>query len=309
MKSEFGFSGMAEGDIPAVYEIESVEQLRAIADDLRQRIISVLIEHPMTVTQVGERLGVAAARAHYHVRELERVALVRLVQTRERGGILEKYYRAVARDFNVPRALLHTMSPEDHLTVAGGFLHTISQAFMGALSRAVEADELGDERESLALTRNDVWLTRDEHQHVMEQLSEILKPFGARRGVAGEDEHTFVTISYRTPPPSPWEVAQLSRDGNDAPAPRKEGGRKWTGPTETSRLRRAMTAGALTVSRDYLEELRAEGALLDLTVFGYVHFADDVPADLVQQVVARFRHRGMLRARPEIREVLSAKGS
>lgn len=32
----------------------------------------------------------ARSDAHYHVRELERVGLVQLVETREKGGILEK---------------------------------------------------------------------------------------------------------------------------------------------------------------------------------------------------------------------------
>jgi len=73
------------------YEIENIEQLRAIADVLRLRIIDILQKQPMTVTQLGEVLGLAPAKVHYHVRELERVGLLRLVETREKGGILEKY--------------------------------------------------------------------------------------------------------------------------------------------------------------------------------------------------------------------------
>ena len=54
-------------DIPEVYELETIEQMRAVADELRQRIITQLLEKPMTVTQVGEQLGLSPAKIHYHI--------------------------------------------------------------------------------------------------------------------------------------------------------------------------------------------------------------------------------------------------
>ncbi len=73
---------------------------------LRLRIIDLLQGHPMTVTQLGEIMGMAPAKVHYHVRELERVGLLQLVETREKGGILEKYYQPIAKDISVSRNLL-----------------------------------------------------------------------------------------------------------------------------------------------------------------------------------------------------------
>jgi DNA-binding transcriptional ArsR family regulator len=86
-------------DQAEVYNLITVEQVRVMADELRQRILEELREQPRTVTQVGEILDLAPSKVHYHVRELERVRLVDLVETREKGGILEKYYRSVARSF------------------------------------------------------------------------------------------------------------------------------------------------------------------------------------------------------------------
>ena len=57
-------------DLPEVYELETLEQLRAIADELRTRIAEALTHRAMTVTQLGELLGQAPAKIHYHVREL-----------------------------------------------------------------------------------------------------------------------------------------------------------------------------------------------------------------------------------------------
>src|SRR5947209_5417117 len=100
------------------YEIETIEQLRAIADLLRLRIVDVLKEKPMTVTQLGEVLGEAPAKVHYHVRELEKVGLLRLVETREKGGILEKYYQPIARDFSVEKQLL-SAPPDEAVAMMG----------------------------------------------------------------------------------------------------------------------------------------------------------------------------------------------
>src|SRR5260221_14087956 len=121
------------------YEIETNEQLRAIADMRRARILELLRDQPMTVTQLGELMGEAPAKAHYHVRELERVGLLRLVQTREKGGILEKYYRAVAEDIQVPRSLLSSAPTDEALAALGKIFALASGDFLAAAARDLRA--------------------------------------------------------------------------------------------------------------------------------------------------------------------------
>src|SRR5947209_2274242 len=133
--------------------------MRAIADELRQRIFITLVEHPMTVTQVGERLGVAPAKIHYHVRELERVGLLRLVETREKGGILEKYYRPIAREVNVPRSLLQRMSPDEVVSAMSDFLQDVQRSFMRAMTVNLDGE---DGPKNISLTRSHFWLTDEE---------------------------------------------------------------------------------------------------------------------------------------------------
>src|SRR5918912_3243946 len=106
-------------DTPEVYLLESIEQLKAIADELRQRIIHALSRRQMTVAQLGDLLGQAPAKLHYHVRELERLGLVVLVETREKGGILEKYYRTRGRTLAVPSRLFQEQPPDE--TIAAVF--------------------------------------------------------------------------------------------------------------------------------------------------------------------------------------------
>src|SRR5579872_3196257 len=132
-------------DLPEVYGLETIEQLRAIADALRIRIIELLSRQPMTVTQLGERLGIAPNKVHYHVRELERVGLVRLVETREKGSILEKYYRAVAKNFQVPDDLLNTSSPDELLAAVNEFIKVVNDGLLAAMRRETQQRTHGEE--------------------------------------------------------------------------------------------------------------------------------------------------------------------
>lgn len=98
---------------PDTYTIHDVAQLRLMAHPYRMRIIHDLAKDKFTVTQLAEKYGDTPAKVHHHVKKLEKAGLVKLVETREVSGILEKYYRAVAGDFRVARSLLETAEAQD----------------------------------------------------------------------------------------------------------------------------------------------------------------------------------------------------
>jgi DNA-binding transcriptional ArsR family regulator len=88
------------GMLPVV-TVRAPADLKAFAHPTRVRILEMLIETPMTTKQLGDALGMSAAQAHYHLKFLERAAMVRLVKRREKAGVVEKYYRAVGRKYLV----------------------------------------------------------------------------------------------------------------------------------------------------------------------------------------------------------------
>jgi DNA-binding transcriptional ArsR family regulator len=77
-----------------------LRQLRVLADPLRVRILRALAREPRTTAQVAELLGENDTRLYHHVRALERVNLIRLVETRPKRGTTEKYYQAVPPEVN-----------------------------------------------------------------------------------------------------------------------------------------------------------------------------------------------------------------
>jgi DNA-binding transcriptional ArsR family regulator len=86
--------------------VTDLEQIRALADPLRLRILGELAGVPRTTKQVAESLGEKPTKLYHHVEALERVGLIRLTGTRPNRGTVEKYYQAVAAQFQVAASAL-----------------------------------------------------------------------------------------------------------------------------------------------------------------------------------------------------------
>jgi DNA-binding transcriptional ArsR family regulator len=93
------------GEIAPRLVLAELQQVRTLADPLRMRIVEVLRREAATAKQVALALGERPSRLYHHVAALERAGLVRVVGTRPVRGAVEKYYRPVARQFVVDRAL------------------------------------------------------------------------------------------------------------------------------------------------------------------------------------------------------------
>jgi DNA-binding transcriptional ArsR family regulator len=78
------------------------EQLRAINNVTRHRILGVLRDGPATITQLADKLGLAKGSSSYHVRLLERAGLVEVVSTRKVRGVTERYYARTSRGISLP---------------------------------------------------------------------------------------------------------------------------------------------------------------------------------------------------------------
>ena len=80
------------------YTLETLEQIKVLADPLRIRILEAFGEE-RTTKQVADLLGEKPTKLYHHVDALERIGLIALSRTRQNRGTLEKYYLAVARTF------------------------------------------------------------------------------------------------------------------------------------------------------------------------------------------------------------------
>jgi DNA-binding transcriptional ArsR family regulator len=64
-------------------------------------IIRLVDAEELSVSDVARKLGVNPGSAHYHMKELEKHGLVKLVREEIAGGVVRKYYRKSARHFTI----------------------------------------------------------------------------------------------------------------------------------------------------------------------------------------------------------------
>ena len=86
-------------DLADTLVVSAPEQLRALGDDLRARVISLLRERAWSIQELAQELDVPKGTVGHHVKVLEQAGLIRVVRTRQVRAITEKYYGRVAKLF------------------------------------------------------------------------------------------------------------------------------------------------------------------------------------------------------------------
>jgi DNA-binding transcriptional ArsR family regulator len=151
------------------------QRIRSFVHPTRMTILELLATEKRSVSGVARLLGVHPANLTHHFKLLEKTGLIRLVEKRDTGRNLEKYYRAVAYHFVVDPA--------------GGPL-----ADKRALALSILRDNLavairtlpssGDDRGVLAVLST-LRLTPADFAELQARLERLLSEFAARQSDAG----------------------------------------------------------------------------------------------------------------------------
>jgi DNA-binding transcriptional ArsR family regulator len=129
------------------YEAEDVlvvdrsDQLRAIADDLRSKIVSLLRDRARSTQELAEELSLPKGTVGHHLKVLERAGLIRVVRTRQVRALTEKYYGRTARLF-----LFQAEEDADARAIGSGALRRAAEE----LERAPAGASFGFVRSRLA---------------------------------------------------------------------------------------------------------------------------------------------------------------
>jgi DNA-binding transcriptional ArsR family regulator len=83
------------------YSLKTEEQVKSYVHPTRMNILKMLAKTKRTISSVAKELKVHPANITHHFKLLEKSGLIRLVEKRDTGRNLEKYYRAAAFNYNV----------------------------------------------------------------------------------------------------------------------------------------------------------------------------------------------------------------
>jgi DNA-binding transcriptional ArsR family regulator len=86
-------------EAPDVLVVRRPDQLKALADELRARIVVMLRERAQSISELAAKLGLPKGTVGHHVKVLESAGLVTVVRTRQVRAVTERYYGRTARLF------------------------------------------------------------------------------------------------------------------------------------------------------------------------------------------------------------------
>jgi DNA-binding transcriptional ArsR family regulator len=197
---------MKENQPMETFMIQDLETLRLLADPLRTQIIEILVQEPLTVRQVADRLGLTPGKLYYHVNLLEKHGLLVVVETRMVSNMLEKVYRSVSDDFDVEPSLLSFTTDQGKESLRSIFAGTLD-ATREDLARSLEARAFNLEHRGaqqqprkVILNRDIARLTEEQAEKFADRLEQLIKEFGSQdqAGKPGaEDLQTFaLAVAY-----------------------------------------------------------------------------------------------------------------
>jgi DNA-binding transcriptional ArsR family regulator len=147
--------------------VEEPEQLRALADDLRSKVIMLLNQRAASTTELAAVLKTPKGTVGHHLKVLEKAGLVRVVRTRKVRALTEKYYGRVARLFVLKSAEAEAL-PEE---LRGGAL--AAMMLRQAADEALASGAFGDDTSAFVHVR----LTPADVRRFQRRLNRLVADF------------------------------------------------------------------------------------------------------------------------------------
>lgn len=177
---------MSDSQPDDLFEIESLDTLKVVADPLRTQILEQLVVRSQTVKEVAAHLGLTPGRLYYHVNLLEEHGLIRVVAQRMISNLVEKVYRASAYQYDVKSSLLNFDTQEGKAsinTIVLGVLHATQEDLKRSLEARAYALELGapERPRQTTVTRQVYRIPETRATEFQERLRGIMADFEAAR--------------------------------------------------------------------------------------------------------------------------------
>jgi DNA-binding transcriptional ArsR family regulator len=184
---------------PGVREIDSVQELRALADPVRLAILSALDTHApdgelpvMSVKELAQHLGEPQTKLYRHVKQLEAAGLIEVAATRMVSGILEQRYRARQRDLRLSAALFRQHADESETAVRSAF-----DAFLtGVFNRARKQDWPSDGPDKPVMLVYDDRVSPEAAERIRARLEDVTQEIA--RAEAGDTPVSVAIGFYRS---------------------------------------------------------------------------------------------------------------
>ncbi|MCM3782825.1 helix-turn-helix domain-containing protein [Neobacillus mesonae] len=168
--------------------LTTMEEVKTYSDPYRLKILNVFhrLGKPATVKEVADEIGELPAKVYYHVKKLEKVGLLTLVETREINGIVAKYYEVFSGEIIVSQGTEED-SPIRQVVAAEHAQH-IAALFEQNKQTFIQQQEAGD-HSSVQLLNRSIYVSEEEAKALYTEIVKLCEPYFAKR--KNKDVHSY----------------------------------------------------------------------------------------------------------------------
>jgi hypothetical protein len=204
--------------LPKTKKKDGVEQIvaKAFAHPLRVQILIILNERVASPNLLAQELDQSLNLVAYHVRVLEKYDCIELVDTKQRRGATEHFYRATRRQF---------LTDSEWSRMPQSLRPGLSGAMLKALFDDVEEAVTGDSFDEVPdrhLSRTPMVVDRQGWSDTAAVMSDTLDRLleiqaeASQRIAAGEEQGILAKVMmlhFKSPDPAPEGEAEVDSDG------------------------------------------------------------------------------------------------
>jgi DNA-binding transcriptional ArsR family regulator len=149
--------------------ITDIEIAKLMLDPKRNRILSIATKEPITVKQMAEKMDELPSRLYYHVKKLEEAGFLELVETKQQGNLIEKYYQSNSK-MRDTYTLDDKMASENSAYLMQRFFSLVN----AGLSLAQQGMETGNKENNVSINVAFRTLTEADWKESQDKINEVL---------------------------------------------------------------------------------------------------------------------------------------
>jgi DNA-binding transcriptional ArsR family regulator len=189
--------------------------IKALAHPMRTRILGLLDERVASPRQLSDELEAPLQNVSYHVRELAKLGLIKLVRTTQRRGAIEHHYKAVAAPHVSDEAWSELPPIVRHRMTTAGLSEIFKHVNDAAAGGGFTADDAHLSRTQLVLDAKGRKALTKELEATLARVDRIQQQASERLGHDHAEEERMTLVILR------FDNVAVPDDGNKARGTRR----------------------------------------------------------------------------------------
>jgi DNA-binding transcriptional ArsR family regulator len=199
--------------VTSVQLLARSDQIKAALPPIRRQLLGLLGE-PASASELARRTGIARQKINYHLRVLEQVGLVELVETRARRGCTERVLRATSDELVIdPQAVGPSTTVRSRDRFAAEHLADAAARTVRDVTRLRHGAERTDRRLLTFTVEADVTFAQPADVHAFTaDLAEAISDLATRHGSTDGRRYRVLVGGHPAADPAAPQAAHRSTD-------------------------------------------------------------------------------------------------